>query len=304
MRVFSEQEKWILRKTATIKEVKNMHSISLGDICSVFLDNEYINVHFHDKNKFYSLRFFFNHVNYSLKDGHVITKKQKEIENKIIDTIFLLKFLKENNLLFEITDHKTSEEFNILKSQYDISNHLVFPTNFDNLTSKLVVETLVNKRYFIRQEFIDFIKNGFKTAEEYRFEKSHTATWIGITIAFIIGTISILLVAFPSKSKIRNHEEQTKQIEYLESSVQLFIRTQKSAMLLDSTLLNSINCNIGALNSNFISLKNKATVKFDEIQFRQLESLIKRTQEIVLQMDSMLLNSNNNSIETSNKNPQ
>ena len=104
MRVFTKQERWILKKTASIKVEKNMHSISLGDICSAFLEHEYINVNYHSINKFYSLDFRFNGNNYSLsKDGVAMSEKQKEIEGKIIDTIFLLKYLKENNLLFEIT---------------------------------------------------------------------------------------------------------------------------------------------------------------------------------------------------------
>jgi len=302
MRVFTDQEKWILGKTATIKLVKNMHSISLGDICSVFLNNEYIEVKYGKETEFYSLRFFLNHNNYNLKNRNDITKKQNEIENKIIDTIFLLKFLKENNLLFEITDNKPSAEFNILKNNYNTSNHLAFPTNFDSLTSKFVVETLVNKRYFIRQELFDFIKNGFVTPEDHRFMKSQIATWTGITIAFILGVISISVVAFPSKSTIRNDEEQTKQIEYLESSIQLINRAQKNIILLDSTLLNSINDNIGVLNSNFISMKDKSTVKIDKNQFERLESLIKKTQDVVLLMDSIMLNSTNDNIQTLNKN--
>lgn len=198
-----------------------------------------------------------------------------------------MKFLKENNLLFEITDNKTSDNFIISKSKYNTSNHILFQTNFDSLTSKLVIETLVNKRYFIRQELIDFIKIKFQTPEDYRFRKSQIATWTGIAIAIIIGVISVLLVAFPSKSVIKNDDEDAKQIKSVESSIQLINRLQKSFMILDSTLLNSVNDNFGILNHNLITMKGKSIIKIDKNQFGQLESQIKKTPKIVVQLVSI-----------------
>lgn len=82
MRVFTEQEKWILRKTATIKDEKNMHSISLSDICVVFLENEYISINYNATNKFYCLEFFFDNTIYTLRNGNIIKKNKEKLRIK------------------------------------------------------------------------------------------------------------------------------------------------------------------------------------------------------------------------------
>lgn len=194
MRAFSQQEQWILNKIAEIRRNKDVHPISLVDICAAFLKYEYIHVNL-KRNDSYSIEFNFNRDKYPAKNQKKITKRKRKIETDILETIFLLEYLKENRLMFEMKRSK-DDDFDIIKRKYSRKNHHPYGCDFDKGTQKFIVDILANKQYFIRQEFLDFVDNGFKTVEDIRFRKMQCATWIGIVIAFLIGLASILLNIF------------------------------------------------------------------------------------------------------------
>ena len=234
MRVFTEQEKWILNRIATLKIQNNLHSISLFDICVIFVEKEYIKVQYSKDVKLYLFEILFNLDNYTIKEPDKINAKKEDIENKIIDTIFLLKSLKDCNLLYEITDKIDRDEFEIKRRKYDTRRHFPSKSNFDSETRKFVVKNLVKKRYFIRQEFIDFVNRGFKSLEDDRFNKSHIATWTGVSVAFIVGLVSIFMGIQSNKRTVRIDENQFKILQDSISQVNLI---QNKNAITDSVLL-------------------------------------------------------------------
>lgn len=241
MRSFTEQEKWILRKTAEIKKNNATHAISLYDICVTFLTNEYIHYDYHKPTNTYILEYFFDSKCYQLKDYKAIEDKKKEIEKNIIDTIFLLKFLKENRLLFEINENKESETIDISRSNYNKANHLRIKSDFDKNTSRFILDLLVNKQYFIRQEFIDFVNKGFYTEDELHFKKSQRATYISIAVALLIGVGSIMLSVIGSYETDKNGEQQ---IYCLDSVVDKLKDNQIDGFKRDSLLFDSLYTDI------------------------------------------------------------
>lgn len=239
MRSFTKQEKWILRKTAELKKNRGMHSISLGNICVAFLDNEYIHVHLYKDLNIYDVEFKFNSNHYNhIRGNEQINKKQGEIEKKIIDTIFLLKYLKENRLLFEITGTSSSEEFDITRSDYNKEKHFRRNSSFDKVTEKFIVDLFANKQYFIRQEFIDFVNNNFNTVDERRFKKGQISTWAGIVIALLIGIGSIFLNI---NSERKTSKINTQQVHNIDSCYQEMKATYDRKAMTDSLLLDSID---------------------------------------------------------------
>lgn len=245
MSTFTKQEKWILKKTAELKRNKGMHSISLGDICVAFLDNEYIHIHLHRELNIYDIEFMLNLDNYNpIKGNEEINKKQEKIEQRIIDSVFLLKYLKENRLLFEISANNSNDEFDVIRSNYNKDRHFRRNSNFDKATDKFIVDLFVNKQYFIRQEFIDFVDKGFKTIENRHFRKGQISTWTGIIIAFLIGLCSILLNIITEK---RTTETSKNQINYVDSCFNELKKIHAKKLTNDNLFLDSIHNKLNVL---------------------------------------------------------
>lgn len=219
MRTFSEQEKWILGKIADLKKKKGLRLISLGLICKTFLEHEHLEIYFNENTKSYRITFKINGEYFRNQKGSFAknaTKKQMEIEEKIIDAIGLLVFLKENRLLIEINGDSTHEEFDIVPNNSEYipsSSHSKNHSYFDNATEKFIVSLLVNKQYIIRQELLDFVDRGFKTEDERHFAISQALTWTGIIVAILIGITSICFsinsANKASKASIRQTIEET-----------------------------------------------------------------------------------------------
>lgn len=252
MRTFTKQEKWILRKTAELKKNKEMHSISLGDICVAFLDNEYIHIHLYKPLDSYDIEIMFNGDVYNpIRGGEQIDKKKNEIERKIIDTIFLLKYLKENRLLFEITGNDSNEEFDIVRTNYSKDKHFRKNSSFDKATEKFIVDLFVNKQYFVRQEFIDFVDNNFKTVDDRRFIKGQFSTWTGIIIAFLVGLGSILLNINSERKASTSNKQQIIHVDSCFNEIKEVYnrKIQNDSLILDS-LYNRFNVLIDRTEKN------------------------------------------------------
>ena len=259
MRTFTKQEWWILKKASELKKNKGMHSISLGDICVAFLDNEYIHIHLYKDLNIYNVELMFNIDNYNpVRGSEQINKKREEIEKKIIDTIFLLKYLKENRLLFEITGASSNEEFDIVRNNYNKERHFRRDSNFDKITEKFIVDLFVNKQYFIRQEFIDFVDNNFKTVDDRRFRKGQFSTWAGIIVAFLIGLGSILLSIHSQK---KSTEKDIQQMIHVDSYFNEIKEEYNRKMGIDSLRLDSLNNQLNILIDK--TEKNRPLKKID-----------------------------------------
>jgi hypothetical protein len=208
MRKFTEQEKWILKKIVEVKVEKNVHSISLEDICVLFLDHEYIKITLNKEPNIYNIEFYFDLNEYNpINELAKEVKKQNEIERKIIDTVFLLTFLKEKGLLFEIKGYNDDFEFEITKYDYDTNSHYIRSCNYDKDLEQYLVNSYVNRQYCIRQEFINFVQNNYKTTEDIRYRKGVWLTWLGIIIAFLIGLTSVI-ISIKQKNNVEFDKEQ------------------------------------------------------------------------------------------------
>lgn len=258
MRKFTEQEKWILKKIVEINVQKDIHSISLSDICVIFLENEYINIHANKNLNISRLEICFNIEIYNpIREGAKVALKQNEIERKIIDTVFLLIHLKERGLLFEIKGFDVEYEFKITKRDYDTSRHFPKPCNFDKDLEKYLVNLFGNRQYCIRQEFIDFVQNDFKTTEDVRYLRGVRLTWLGIIIAFLIGLTSIII----SINQENSVKFDSQQLNHFDSCVNKIIDSKARIYSKDSL-------------SNIITID-----KFDTIIDR-IDTLILSTKKI------------------------
>ena len=244
MRTFTEQEKVILKKIAELKKEKGLQIVDFGNICGSFLEHEFIHVNFNKDLKDCNITFRLNGEYYG-KDGEA-AKKQKEIERTIIDFIGLL----------YIKNDFTRADYDIVpRVSYDVNaNHLQFESNFDRETQQFIVFHLVSKKYIIRQEFLEFVDNGFMTADELHFKKSQKVAWSGIYIAILIGIASIW---FSIHSGKETAEVTTRQTFLLDSCLNEMKRSNLNQQVSDSLFMDVFRQGLDVLNKRMVKSEKK-----------------------------------------------
>lgn len=259
MRTFSKQEKWILERIVDVKKNSGLYTISFGTICGSFLQTEYIHINFDESTNTNSITFYFNKKYYShasKEDFSIISSRQKEIERKIIDSISLLAFLKENRLLFEVSGNSAENSFNIVPNDpnYDLRSHFPNPSLFDEATAQFIVPLLVNKQFIIRQELVDFVAKGFKTEDELHFVKSQRIGWAGIIIAILTSVSSIWYGIYSEKETA---EVTTRQMILLDSYLNELKKANQRELSRDSLFMDVFRQGLDVLNKRMMKPDKK-----------------------------------------------
>lgn len=256
MRTFTDREKQILNKIAELKKKKGLQTVDFGNICGSFLEHEFIHIDFNKNTEYYNITFRPNGEYYNHGRGGEAAKKQIEIERNIIDSISLLYFLTENRLIIQLNCDYKEANFNIVpEDSYDLkTNHLQFRSNFDSETQKFIVYLLVRKKYIIRQEFLEFVDNGFVTADELHFKKSQKVAWSGIYIAILIGIASIW---FSIHSGKETAEVTTRQTLLLDSCLNEMKRSNQNQQVRDSLFMDVFRQGLDMLNKRMVKSEKK-----------------------------------------------
>ena len=138
------------------------------------------------------------------------------IEKEIIDTSFLIGYLKENRYIYLIEDSSTGDG---LKEVGGFIKEGLTPISKD-LDKRVcaILDEAMNHRVFVSPDLIQLEKDNFKSLEEQALEEAHKQTeysrksFLIAMIALVISIITPLLTALFSKSEVLINESQFEQM--------------------------------------------------------------------------------------------
>ena len=138
------------------------------------------------------------------------------IEKEIIDTSFLIEYLKEERFIYLIDDNSIGDG---LKEVGGFIKEGLTPISKD-LDKRVcaILDEAMNHRVFVSADLIQLVEDDFKTLEEQALEESRKQTeysrksFLVAMIALVISIIIPLLTALFSKNEVLLNESQFEQL--------------------------------------------------------------------------------------------
>ena len=134
------------------------------------------------------------------------------IEKDILDTSFLIRFLKDNRYIYLIDDYSSGGD---IKEVGGFIKDGLTPINKDlDKRACEILEEALNHRVFVSEDLIQLVEDGFKTIEEQALEESRLQTsysrksFVVAMIALAISLIIPLLTELLSKNEVTLKEDQ------------------------------------------------------------------------------------------------
>lgn len=202
MRKFSQTEQKIIR---------NLVNHANGNL-SYVLANAYNDIFYKYKVEYHKGYLTF----YVQDDSNNIFDYILAVEKEIIDTSFLLGFLKENRYIHIINDDSKNqldriEIGDLKKGLKPISKEI------DEKTSEIIVEAL-NHRVFISEDLVQLVNNDFKTIEEMALDEAREQTKYSrksvryAVVAIILSMVIPFLSSLLSSNVVKLDSEQYEQL--------------------------------------------------------------------------------------------
>ncbi|MEL0613962.1 hypothetical protein [Marinomonas arenicola] len=118
-------------------------------------------------------------------------KKQQNIVETLIKLLLTLEELDANKLAFFYMPFKESESSEILKFGWGAVNRKSFniSINDENLIKLLI--KYMNFEIVPTPLLVNFHKNNYKSADEVRFNRQVSITWVAIAVPFIFGLVGV-----------------------------------------------------------------------------------------------------------------
>ncbi len=201
MRKFSPKEQ------STIRNLVKQASNSL----SYVLANAYNDIFYQHKVEYNNGSLIF----YSADISKITTNNILAVEKEIIDTSFLLDYLKENRYIHIIEDDSQNQLDSIGGFCKDGLQSI--SKNLDAKTSNIIVEAL-NHRVFISEDLVQLVNNDFKTIEEMALDEAREQTKYSrksvryAVIAIILSIVIPFLSSLLSSNVVKLDSEQYEQL--------------------------------------------------------------------------------------------
>ena len=200
MRKFSPKEQVIIRNLVN----------QAGSSLSYVLANAYNDIFYRHKVEYNNGFLIF----YSEDISKITADDILAVEKEIIDTSFLLDFLKENRYI-HIIDDDSQDQLDSIGGFFKDGLESI-SKKLDAKTSEIIVEAL-NHRVFISEDLVQLVNNDFKTIEEMALDEAREQTkysrksvryaFIAIILSIIMPFLSSLLSSNVVKLDSKQYEQ-------------------------------------------------------------------------------------------------
>jgi len=211
MRKFNSLEREIIEKLVNSPALNEQGLI----LCSKFLEDNYIGEQF---DMSLAVKCIDKKVLMLLPKKENFEKLQREKIIFVITFFNLIKDLQEERKIYLIGDN---DKEGLLGPQF--SEKISFTKDLD----EIVCDTFF-KLIAVSQDLVEYVKNGFKTDEEIRHNKTLRISKIGIWVAIFIGLSGILLSIYLDKTSDNTIRIDAKQFNTLIETQEKVIKNQKS----------------------------------------------------------------------------
>lgn len=138
------------------------------------------------------------------------------IEKDIIDTSFLIEYLKVNRYIYLIDDNSTGDELKSVGG-FIKDGLIAISKDLDKRASSILDEAM-NRRVFVSNDLVQLVVDNFKTIEDQALEESREQTrlsrnsFVLAMIALAISVIVPIVTAFFSSNEVSISKPQFEQI--------------------------------------------------------------------------------------------